>query len=420
MLVDELPQSVNWVGHPVFFKVLPGFQCAEVESPEVYKAAREYRRTLALVNVSDWLGYAVDIFRIAGGKDHLRSFHGPGIEVTTTGLGLVKQEKGTYAGPDIEFGTSLPRGPKLGYSWLAHVERDEAPPESWSVDWKVPAGYRGAAEQDDIHLRLWDFTPVDDVALADGEPPQNKSGNPRWLRYCLAHRAGEDLTSTFVSLLEPYKDAPIIRSAKRLGIPGADPHDGPVALEVELADGAMDYILYSPTGAAVQVSDEIIFAGRLGFLRVREGEVERAALIAGTRLAFGSFTLEAPEPAYAGKIVRMDRDTEQDGRIWVDAELPADGALVGQEIIIQNDRVRNACYTIERVERDGDLTMVSFGKVSFVRSYLDPKDYSKGFAYNFEEGAAFSIPNHVFVQRRGAHVVDVRASTEVEIGVNGH
>ncbi len=410
VVIDEIPQKVNWVGLPRFFKTLPGLQCAEVESPSVYGAAREYRRTIALINVSEWLGYGVDIFRVAGGNDHIRSFHGPGTELETTGLDLAEQESGSYAGPDVPFGTSIPRGPRMGYSWLDHVEYDSLPPAAWTVDWRVPAGYRGAVESDDVHLRMWNFTPADDITLADGEPPQNKSGNPRRLRYCLTHRKGEDLTTTFVSLLEPYRESPLIKSAERIDIPGADPQDGPVALKVELADGPVDYILYSPDGETVTVPGVATFTGRLAFVRTVDGETQRAALIAGTKLDCDGLSLEAPAPAFTGSVVKMDKDTQDDARVWVDAQLPADGTLVGQEMIIANDGARNACYTIEEIERDGDLTMVSFGKTSFVRGYIDRNDYSKGFAYNFEEGAAFSIPNHIFAERRGAHLIDVRTT----------
>jgi len=416
VLVDQIPQSVNWVGHPRFFKVLPGFQCAEVESSDVYASTRDYRRTVAMIQVSDWLGYALDVFRVEGGADHMRGLHGPGVEVTTSGLKLTAQETGTLAGPDIAFGTTLPVGPKYGYSWLGRIEYDNLPPDNWTVDWKVQAGYRGATGAEDVHVRMWDFTPADDVVLADGEPPQNKAGNPRWLRYCLSHRAGEDLTSTFVSLLEPYQGEPIIDRAERLPLPG-DPHSGPVALRVYLKSGAVDTLIYSPDGAAVTVDDTTFCQGRLAMVRTRDGAVETMALIAGTRLQYGDIILSAPDAGHTGKVVRFDKDTLDDARIWVDADLPTGETLAGQEIIIENDRARNACYTIERVERDGDLTLISLGRVSLVRGYVDANDYSKGFAYNFAEGASFVIPNHIYAERRGDRVLKVQTSTRMDVSV---
>ena len=50
------------------------------------------------------------------------------------------------------------------------------------------------------------------AALADADPPQNKAGNPRRLGYALLHRksSGDELSSTFASVIEPYRKQPFI------------------------------------------------------------------------------------------------------------------------------------------------------------------------------------------------------------------
>jgi len=190
-----------------------------------------------------------------------------------------------------------------------------------------------------------------------------------------------------------------------------------VALRVYLKSGAVDTLIYSPDGAAVTVDDTTSCQGRLAMVRTRDGAVETMALIAGTRLQYGDIILSAPDAGHTGKVVRFDKDTLDDARIWVDADLPTGETLAGQEIIIENDRARNACYTIERVERDGDLTLISLGRVSLVRGYVDANDYSKGFAYNFAEGASFVIPNHIYAERRGDRVLKVQTSTRMDVSV---
>ena len=85
----------------MFFKTLPGLQAVDVPSPNVYPQASEYRRMLAFIETKPGLGYAVDIFRVAGGRDHRRSFHGPSDEVRVRGVGLRRQQGGTLAGPDV-------------------------------------------------------------------------------------------------------------------------------------------------------------------------------------------------------------------------------------------------------------------------------------------------------------------------------
>ncbi len=418
VVVDRAPQTTNWGGHPIFFKTLPGFSAGEVRSEDVYPQCDTYARTVALVAVGDGgEAYALDIFRVRGGSEHLLSFHATPGDPEVTGLHLVEQGGGTYAGPDVPFGPRPSADIPLGFSWLYDVARDTAPPDDWSVDWHVPDGYRGARAADDIHLRYHHLTPSTEVALAHGDPPQNKAGNPRRLRYVLARRTGaESLTSTFISVHESWRAQPLIRSVERLDA-GMDAEGfDAVAVRIELADGATDYLV-SCRGDLPMSAGDLRFAGRLGFIRVRAGQVERAALIGGTELALGEFRLTVPAPAFTGTVVRMDRDMEGDGRIWVDTDLPTDGTLTGQSIIIENDDVRNACYTIERAEREGELTMLSLGRVSFVRDFVDRNDYSRGYIYNFEEGAAFTIPHHVFVQRRADHVADVTTTAPVGVTV---
>ncbi len=418
VMVNEIQQSFNWVGHPELFCQFEDFGAVRVDSPEVYEGVEKYQRTLAFVNLGEDQAYAFDVFRVRGGNDHIYSFHGPPGEVTTDGLSLVKQETGSYYGPDVPFKEQTSGKPKHGFSWIANVERDAAPAASFTVDWKAEAGWRGVTERDDIHLRYHCLTATDDVALGDVEPPQNKSGNPRWLRYLLAHRAGEDLVSTFSGVIEPYSDRPAIKSVQRLQIAEAPAGSEPVAVRITLADGTVDYLAASDDDQAViNIEGGLEFAGAIGWLRIRDGQVERAALCRGTKLALDGFAIELAAAGHTGTIARMDKDMEGKGYVWVDCALPTDDALVGQQMIIENDRARNACYTIESVAQEGNLYKVCLGDVSFVRGYLDNKDYSKGFVYNFEAGAAFIIPHVVGVTRKGDYAYAVRATGDVELTV---
>ena len=420
VIVDEQPQRVNWVGHPELFCQFEDFGAARVDSREVYEGGEKHQRTVAFITAAEGQAYAFDVFRVKGGGDHVYVLHGPPGEVTTAGLDLTPQDGGSYAGPDVPFMAQTPRGPKYGYSWIGNVERDSSPEESFSVDWKAEAGWRGVKDEDDIHLRYHGLTELQDLALGDGEPPQNKRGNPKSLRYLLAHRAGDDLVSTFCGVIEPYSNEPVIASVERLAVTEAPEGAEPVALKVTLGDGAVDYLAASDDDTAVIEADEgLEFAGAIGWLRVRDGKVEKAALCRGTRLALGGFSITLNAAGYGGKIVRMDKDMEGKGYVWVDLPLPTDGALAGQQMIIENDRARNACYTIESVEQDGELYKVCLGEVCFVRGYADPKDYSKGFVYNFEEGAPFIIPHAVRVSARGDNAYEVQATGEVELTAPG-
>jgi hypothetical protein len=99
----------------------------------------------------------------------------------------------------------------------------------------------------------------------------------------------------------------------------------------------------------------------------------------------------------------------------VDVPLPLGAALLNQQMIVANDRVRNACYTIQYVVQDGDLYKVDLGEVCFIRDYRDRSDYSKGFVYDFTEGAPFIIPLAVHVCRQGPNTYRVQATGTVEV-----
>ncbi len=86
-------------------------------------------------------------------------------------------------------------------------------------------------------------------------------------------------------------------------------------------------------------------------------------------------------------------------------------------MIISNDRVRNACYEIESVAKDGDLWRVCLGEVCFIREFKDKADYSKGYNYEFAEGAAFIIPHHVCVTRMNDNTYRVRQTVKAELTV---
>ena len=86
-------------GEPVFFKALPGLQAVEVSSPNVYPQTSEYRRMLAFIETQPGLGYAVDIFRVAGGRNHRRSFHGPSDQSSSGASASAASRAGRWPDP---------------------------------------------------------------------------------------------------------------------------------------------------------------------------------------------------------------------------------------------------------------------------------------------------------------------------------
>lgn len=400
--VNQRPQTEGWGGKSRVYKQLKGFGLLELDGNQAYPEIDTYSRTLFLIDgdhdpLGDSSAYVIDIFRVIGGNDHVYSFHGPPGKLTAPGLNLKEQEEGTYAGEDVPKG-AWAEGFPIGYSHLYQVRRDSFPPSSFYLDWKVDPGYRNLSK-DNIHLRFHSLNQTDDLALALGDPPQNKPGNPESLEYALLHRSGENLQSTFVSLLEPYKNHPFIQSIQRLD----GQKDDKVALKITKTDGTTDFLLTNPGSGEYTLPNGVTLEGSYGFLRIKNGKAVKAILINGSTLRHGDFILKSSGPIQ-GKILKMNKELKGGGWLIVDTKLPDDGSLTGQQIIISTEGERDASYTIESVEQTAEGTKVLCGPISFVSGYLGgemvirnvkvPKDYSKGYQYDFEEGAAFQIATH--------------------------
>ena len=404
VFVNKQPQNSVWGGYARLFAQLKGFGVFELDGRKAYPGTNEYARTMLLIGGSDSTDidsntYVVDIFRVKGGFDHVYSFHGPPGMISNKGLQLKTQEKGTYAGENIPEGVGAKNFPD-GYSFLYNIRKDEHPPGNFMLDWKTEKGYRGVTDKDDIHLRMYAMTQCSDVALADGDPPQNKPGNPKHLGYVLMHRDGTDLNSTFVSVFEPYRVKPFIKSVKRID----DGAGVQVAIKVEKMDGLIDYLLYNPdSGSLMRLPDGPSMIGNIGYLEEKGGKVNKGILINGSALTYGNMALKSTG-AITGKVVKMDKELDGKGWLLVDSELPMDSSLNGQQLIIETDGERDASYTIDHVEKEGNLTKIFCGPISFVRGFKGgdmvvrtatvPKSYTGGYLYDFEEGASFKITSH--------------------------
>ncbi|MDF2714521.1 MAG: bacterial Ig-like protein [Paenibacillus sp.] len=272
VVVDKSKQCEQWVGIPRHFDDRDRVKLIDVEAPGVYPQTERYRRTTVYVKADGFHSYGVDFFRVKGGSDHHFSFHGAGESVSTEGLTLVSQPTGTYAGPHTAFGEKERDQPDgagykgSGFHYLRGVERDLNPPSAFSVEWNIQDTWKVLPEVADIRLRLTMLGDADEVALADGEPPRNKPGNPKRLKYLIVRRTGELLDSQFVSVIEAYDSSRFIRSVSRLPLKvGGKPFTGTgaAAVRVELGSGRTDYIVNSlDPDTTYFIDDKYAFKGR--------------------------------------------------------------------------------------------------------------------------------------------------------------
>ncbi|MDH7571319.1 MAG: hypothetical protein QHJ73_17210, partial [Armatimonadota bacterium] len=352
-----------------------------------------YRRTSWLIDVDERYSYVVDLVRVRGGNTHTISWHGPPGPVTTTGLTLVKQQRGTYAGEEVAFEALAPDWRnRAGWSFLYNVERAANPPEYFAVDYQATDTRGRIAAPRQPHLRLHNLTELQEVALADGDPPQNKPQAPRRMRFVLGKRVGKNLDSCFVSVLEPYDATPFLTRVRRLQVLEAAPGTNPAAVEVTTADGRVDTVVSCEAPGLVRIEGGITLNGSFAFLARRGGRLECAKLMGGTLLQCDAFRLTAETGAYTGTVARVLADDPNNQQIELSEPLPGDQA--GRTLIVQNDGRQDAAYTLEGPPQG---TRVSVGSITLVRGFVDPGDHAKGYRYNVNPGDAYRVPTFVYV-----------------------
>ncbi len=393
LLVGDRRSGYSPGGKINLFCVAPPLRVMDVSSATAYPAISTYRRTVALVDIGDEDSYVVDIFRARGGGNHRLMYTGAATTAQVEGLTLTPQATGTFAGPDVEY-TTLPgegetTGNTSGFSYLFDVARSGAKVDGqYTVDWKIEDLRGRIAAGKEPHLRVHALTPCDEVALASGQPPQNKSGNPKSLRYLIQSRLGTDVNSQFVSVIEPYEKTPFIKSVRRLKVEHSADEDSVAAVAIDLVDGRTDIVIGCEEPTAVKVESGIDFDGTYALVRLVDGQVTTMRMAGGTLLQVGDFSLSTSAAAYTGTVKAVDVSDPADNRVVLDPALPAEAALVGEVIHFQNAQPQDTSYDIKAI--DGDS--ISTGDITLIAGFKDQKDFGAGYTFLVNVGDRYVVP----------------------------
>lgn len=397
VVVDNSKQQEQFGGTPLHFDDSDMVKLMDADARGAYSQTSTYRRTTALIKVDENNSYAIDLFRIVGGSNHNFSFHSNEGTVTTEGLNLTAQGKGTYAGPDIDYAKRYDSVDGWGYNgsgyhYLINVEKDTAPASQFSVDWKIDPSRSPLPFEQDVHLKLTMLTQANDVALADGLPPQ-RPANPDKLKYFVVHRNGENLSSLFTSVLQPYKNSPFIQSIEKVELRHGNTvvaDDSATAIKVVLKNGRTDYIVNSlDSTITYKVDGKFNFKGFFGVYSEINGKQVYGYINDGKLIG----SVEGKD-CLKGTISDFTRDLSSTNEIIVKMgdEVSAE-TLKGRYIYVENDGVRNASYEIKNVSKLADgMYKLDIGDVTLIRKFADQKDFSKGYIYDIANGQTFRIP----------------------------
>ena len=272
------------------------FRTIRVSGPELI-GGQQFERTEALIDLSATDAYVVDLFRVVGGRDHAKFLHSHYGRVTTHGLQLE---------PAADYGFD---------TQMRCFRRDTQPQAGWEVDWQIDDRLGGLPLGAGIHMRYVDLST--DVSAVLGEAwvslGYDKGNRDLWIPQLMVRRQGraEPLSSTFVSLIEPWEGGSSnlgrIRRRSLETETGALYPAAHVALEIELIDGGRDLFVavdaenplgLEPAPGPVVIPEwELRLDGEICWVRQgADGQVQRMALCRGRRLSVGG--AEIREPGY--------------------------------------------------------------------------------------------------------------------------
>ncbi|MEA3402778.1 MAG: heparinase II/III family protein [Armatimonadota bacterium] len=320
----------------------PLLQFAQTETGDLTGEADVARRMLALVDIDEDDFYAVDLFDVRAGSEHVLSYHGPQAEVRVEGVELEAQETGTVAGPDVGYGEAVQSDGEERHTPLAHmtqVQRGE-PAERFIIDYAL-------GDEADTHVRLHQFPEAGaSLALATGRPPSQPDAYR--VRYSLLTRAGEaPLRGRYLTVVEPYLRQPALSQCSRLA--GRE-FGEPQALRISHDRGA-DLLLLLPEAGREISGAGVEFRGRAALVRFAGGEPVAVTAYEFSHLDGPGFSLRADALAIEGEIAACDYAEQT-----VTAPgLPADERLVGQHVRIFND-LHSTMHRIVEVAQGRDGT----------------------------------------------------------------
>ncbi len=389
LVVGDTGSEYSPGGQIEFFAVEPPLRAIQVDAHDAYEGLQTYRRTVALVDVDENNSYVLDVFRARGGRNHRLSWHGAAETAQVTGIELVGQEGGTFAGPDVPFATLEGENADFykqsGFTYLYDVARSPvAVQKPYAVDWRIEDIRGRIPEGREPHLRLHALTPCDEVALATGDSPRRLQ-RPGYL---IQSRLGEALQSQFVNVLEPYDTRPFIVGVRELEVRRDGDAVAAAAVAVEMAGGRTDILISCEEAMEVTVEGGITFNGTFGMIRLVGDEVKLMRMVGGTLLAFGTVALTSDRGAWCGKISRIDASDPANNLVDLDPPLPRNRDLAGRTIHFLNDLPMDTSYRIAAVTTGG----VSTGDITIVRGLREGTDLASGYTYLVNPGDDYVVP----------------------------
>jgi len=326
---------------------LSGIAAIEVSAPWVYPGTTtRYQRLLIYNTLDAGHPYALDLFRVKGGKVHDYLMHGSMAfdETAACTLPLQKIDKPyPMLLPNEKWTEPRAMGDTFPLYGAFREVGAGRPRDWWDVVYREAGGNLGTRlimpgdERTTIYLGR---SPAPCRLGFKRERGKEARFYDFWRPALIVRReAAEDLDSLFIVVIEPLQGSSAIKGCRRLPLNRDDPEH--VALAVSFVDGREDVVLVDmnapgitgkPASAegVVTADGACALKGRIGVLSRKAGS-EKKFLIAGTAFSAAGKSLTGA-PAFSGTITGAVRPPYAFAgyALVTDAELPEGDTLKGR------------------------------------------------------------------------------------------
>ncbi|GIP35906.1 heparinase II/III family protein [Paenibacillus sp. J2TS4] len=403
--MEKTGKAINGGSIEVFAPVTSGIQVMRARQETAYPQTDEYSREPWMIRFpgQDGGGYILDLFRVAGGNRHEYTLQGDANRDSQFVTDLALDEYGPYllppgtevVEPEGEGDTGSAEGHYYGYIYVRDVSKAELPDGRYELTLETSEN-----GQDQARMKIIGRADPGQNELYIGKSPSlrstrlngvgkdiNSEAIQYWMPKMVLRREGSHLRSQFVTVMEPYTNerAPIIEGVERL-TPDVSA-DGAVAVEVSYGDYT-DLILSSPRSEDSLVIGDITLQGKMGWIRLKNGQVEEMALIGGTLLQKGDVQLTGAGPI-AGSVTEVWRQADgaaSDGFL-LDTEVP--DRMKDSYIVITHPDGSSHGYKIKELQRQNGQTFIQ-------TDGIDP-------GFTIGEDGRSSLKFHPFTSWEGIH-----------------
>lgn len=351
------------------------FQAMRASYEGAYPGVEEYSREPWFIPFADGSGeqgYVLDLFRVSGGSRHEYTLQGDANRNAFFRTELPLADYGPYLLPpgtkvvepasNSDFGSA--EGHYPGYIYVRDVKRAQLSGDRFTVslhtehdgDERMKLNITGLIPPGTNELYLGRSPSLRSLRVIGRSMDNNDEADKYDMPKLVLRRDGTNLTSTFTTVLEPYGGiAPRIEAIDRL-----EPEQAPAgAVAVKVAYGDTIDMMFSNPHHPEQpiVVGDIEMRGRMGFIRLTNGEVSEMSLVGGTLLKKGSHVLTG-DGIVSGTITGTLR--KADGHAYdalvTNAAVPRDA--IGSYVIVTHPDRSTAGFRIGDVTTDNGQTVI--------------------------------------------------------------